>query len=128
MGEITSRPLEQEDLGMLKRALDQDTYEHADAAQYTQDGAYSEVYEDEQGPIGVLRYTKTLRLLTVWCDNKDRVRNAASITQAITDAVAKAKASGFTDIIFNTQSPTLAKFCIDKLGFDESKGEYVKYV
>jgi hypothetical protein len=128
MGRITSRPLEHKDLDMLQRALDQDQYEHADKEAYTQNGAYSEVYEDEQGPIGVLRYTKTLRLLTVWCDNKDRIRNGASVIQAITDAVTKAKESGFTDIIFNTQSPTLAKFCVDKLGFEESKGEYVKYV
>ena|ERR1035437_8991057 len=128
MGEITSRPLEQADLDMLQRALDHDEFEHADVSAYTKNTAYSEVYEDEVGPIGVLRYTKTLRLMTVWCDNKDRVRNAASVIKAINDAVAKAKASGFTDIIFNTQSPTLAKFCITKLGFEESKGEYVKYV
>lgn len=125
---VTSRPLEAADLDMLQKALDHDEYEHAGTADYTQNGAYSEVYEDEQGPIGVLRYTKTLRLVTVWCDNHDRVRNAASTIQAITDAVSKAKASGFTDIIFNTQSPTLAKFCVNQLGFEESKGEYVRYV
>lgn len=128
MGEITSRPLELLDLDMLQRALDQDNYEHAEVKNYTMDKAASYVYEDEKGPIGVLRYTKTLRLVTVWCDNKDRVRNAASIIKAISDAVAKAKASGFTDIIFNTQSPLLAKFCCERLGFEENKGEYIKYV
>ena len=125
---ITSRPLEAKDFDMLSKALEQDEYEHDYALDYVRDNTQAEVYEDEQGPIGVLRYSKTLRLTTVWCDNSDRVRNGASVIQAIADAVDKAKASGFTDIIFNTQSPTLAKFCIDKLGFEESKGEYVRYV
>ena len=125
---ITSRPIEHADLPMLQRALDQDQFEHASTAHYTMDGAYSEVYEDEVGPIGVLRYTKTLRLMTVWCDSKDRVRNGASVIQAISDAMVKAKKSGFTEIVYNTESPLLAKFCVDKLGFAESKGEYVKQV
>jgi hypothetical protein len=115
------------DVPFLQRALDQDTFEHATAKQYTMDGAYSEVYEDEQGPIAILRYTKTLRLVGVWCDNMDFRRNALATIKAIEDATAKAKASGFTDIIFTTESPTLAKFC-KKLGFVESHGQYVKQV
>ena len=125
---ITSRPLESKDLPMLQKALDRDEFEHAEVPSYTQNGAYSEVYEDEDGPIAVLRYTKTLRLVGVWCDNHAGLKNARATIQAISDAVAKAKASGFTDIIFNTESPTLAKFCVSKLGFKESKGEYVRYV
>src|SRR5271166_3679293 len=125
---ITHRPLGVADLPMLQKALDQDTYEHADVKQYTMDNAFSEVYEDDAGPIGVLRYTKTLRLVTVWCDNHDRERNAASVIQAISDAVVKAKASGFTEIVFHTESPMLARFCCTKLGFAESKGEYVLHV
>lgn len=124
---MTHRPLGESDLPMLQKALDQDTFEHADAKQYTMDNSFSEVYEDEAGPIGVLRYTKTLRLTTVWYDNHDRKRNAASVIQAISDAVTKAKASGFTEIVFNTESPTLAAFC-QTLGFAESKGEYVLHV
>ena len=125
---ITSRPLEPTDFEMLKAALNHDQYDHDGPMDYIRDNTEADVYEDENGPIGILRYSKTLRLMTVWCDNQDRVRNGASVIQAIADAVRKAKAAGFTDIIFNTQSPTLAKFCIDKLGFEESKGEYVKYV
>lgn len=125
---ITSRPLELLDLDMLQRALDQDTFEHAEVKNFTMDGAYSEVYEDDAGPIAVLRYTKTLRLVGVWCDNKGGLRNARATVQAIKDAVSKAKASGFVDIIFSTQSPALAKFCTDRLGFVENKGEYIKYV
>jgi|ERR1017187_5012636 hypothetical protein len=124
---ITNRPLEAADLDMLYRALGQDEYGHAAVANYTQDGAYSEVYEDEKGPIAVLRYTKTLRLVGVWCDNKDFRRNALATMKALEDATNKAKASGFTDIIFTTESPTLARFC-KRLGFQESGEQYVKYV
>ena len=125
---VTSRPLELLDFPMLQRALDQYTYEHATSPEYTQDNVYSEVYEDEEGPIGVLRYSKTLRLVCVWCHNDDKKRNAAATIQSIKDAVAKAKASGYTEIIFNTESPTFANFCVNVLGFKENKGEYIKYV
>src|ERR1039458_2579173 len=91
MSEITSRPLELLDLPMLQRALNQDEYEHDNTKAYTKDAAFSKVYEDEDGPIGILRYTKTLRLVTVWCDNHDRKRNAASVIKAIADSVALAK-------------------------------------
>lgn len=124
---ITSRPLELLDLPMLQRALDQDSYEHASVPDYTRDGAFTKVYEDEEGPIGILRYTKTLRLVTVWCKNDDRVRNASSVIQAIEDSVALAKTHGYTEIVFNTESPTLARFCT-RLGFQESKGQYVKQI
>jgi hypothetical protein len=128
VSEITSRPLEVMDLPMLQRALDQDKFEHFEAADYTRDSAFSKVYQDEQGPIGVLRYTKTLRLVTVWCDNSDSRRNAASIIQAIKDSVELAKANGYTEIIFKTQSHKLANFCVENLGFVESQGEYIKEV
>src|ERR1019366_3987997 len=57
---ITNRPLEEKDIPMLEKALDQDTFEHCEAKNYTMDHARSVVYEDEKGPVGVLRYTKTL--------------------------------------------------------------------
>jgi len=128
---MISRPLGVADLPMLQRALDQDEYEHLETKNFTMDYAFSVVYEDEQGPIGVLRYTKDdgrLRLVTVWCDNNDRRRNGRSVIVAIADTVQRARASGYKDIVFATKSPSLAKFCIDRLGFEEKKGEYVLHV
>jgi hypothetical protein len=125
---ITSRPLTTDDLTMLQKALDQDTFKHAEVKNYTMDGAFSAVYEDERGPVGVIRFTKTLRFIAVLCDNEDKLRNAGVIIQALTDAEAQAKANGFTDIIFNTDSPALARFCVHRLGYTENKGEYIKYV
>ena len=116
---MNSRPLEEKDIPMLEKALDQDTYEHCQPWEYTMEGAYSVVYEDEQGPIGVLRYTKTLRLVCVWCDNADKRRNAASAVQAVKDAVAQAKANGYTDVTCATESPLLKKFFVEQCGFKE---------
>ena len=128
---MTSRPLAVADLPMLERALAQDQFEHLEVKNFTMDSAYSVVYEDEQGPIGILRYTREssrLRLITVWCDNLDRKRNAASVVQAISDTVCKAKANGYATIVFSTQSPSLARFCMDKLGFEKEKDDCVLHV
>jgi len=116
---MNSRPLEEKDIPMLEKALDQDTYEHNEPNDYVMKNAYSVVYEDEQGPIGVLRYTKTLRLVCVWCDNADKRRNAASAVQAVKDAVAQAKANGYTDVTCATESPLLKKFFVEQCGFKE---------
>src|ERR1700675_222403 len=115
---MTSRPLGVADLPMLQRALDQDEYEHLETKHFTMDSAYSVVYEDEAGPIGILRYTKEsdrLRLVTVWCANTDKKRNAASVIVAISDTARLARQSGYKEIVFRTESPSLARFCIDRL-------------
>jgi hypothetical protein len=129
---MNSRPLGVADLPMLQRALDQDEYEHLEVENFTMDSTYSVVYEDERGPIGILRYTRDpegrLRLVTVWCDNADKTRNGKSIVVAIADTVHLARTGGYKEIVFMTKNPLLAKFCVTKLGFSESKGEYVLYI
>jgi hypothetical protein len=92
------------------------------------DHAYSVVYEDEQGPIGVLRYTKTLRLVCVWCDNYDKQRNAAGAVQAVKDAIDQAKANGFVDVICETESESLKRFYVNHLGFKEAGKTLVLHV
>ena len=124
---VTSRPLEEKDIPRLKAALDQDTYEHCQPGEYLMQGAYSVVYEDEQGPIGVLRYTKILRLVAVWCNNADKRRNAASAVQAVKDAVEQAKANGYTDIVCQTDSESLKRFYVTQLGFKEAGRTLVLY-
>lgn len=126
---ITSRPLAGTDIPMLQTALDNNKFHPGQKVEwYTGQNMFSKVYEDEQGPIGVLRYTKSLRLCTVWVDNDDRIRNGASIMQAIEDSVKLAEADGFSEILFKTNSKLLANFCVSKLGFEESQGEYRKEV
>ena len=125
---MTSRPLNSSDIPMLEQALVADEFPHSSSRYYMEDKSYSEVYENDNGPVGVLRYSKALRLVAVFRDNSPSVQNAKTVIKMITDAVKRAKDSGFSEIIFNTQSPALAKFCVDKLNFVESKGEYVRAV
>ena len=124
---MITRPLAPSDFKMLQAALDQDTFVHDTPMDYVKSGVESEVYEDEHGPVMVLRYSKTLRLVAVWYDNTDP-RNVFASIRAMKTAVKKAKASGFTEVIFTTESPLLAKFCVEKLGFEQKRNEYVKYV
>jgi hypothetical protein len=128
---MTSRPLNVSDLPMLQRALDQDEYEHLETQNFTMDSAYSVVYEDEAGPIGILRYTKEserLRLVTVWCKNTDKKRNAASVVIAIRDTIQLARTGGYKEIVFTTENPSLANFCVTNLGFKKDKDDYVLHV
>jgi len=127
MSTITHRMFAFEDLPMLEKALDQDTYEHANTNDYIKSGGFSEVYEGEKGPICVLRYSKTLRIMAVWCKNEDRRRNAVATIQATKDAISRAKESGFTDIIFETESPSLADFC-EQLGFKRAGNTLVLHI
>jgi hypothetical protein len=122
---ITNRPLELTDLPALQGAMDVNKF-HPDqqAESYAGPRMCTKVYEDEKGTIGFLQYTKVLRLRTTWLDNNDHTRNGPSIFQAIADAVELAKKSGFTEILFQTSNPLLARFASDKLGFEESEGEY----
>jgi hypothetical protein len=127
---ITSRPITPEDIEILQKALDQNDFHPDQKTEYYTNVGVTDVYENEQGPIGFLRYTKALRLCTVWTSNADRERNAASIIQAIFDAVQKARANGYSEIIFETTSPKLSQFCADRLGFEKATGDtmvlYVK--
>lgn len=121
---ITNRPLTEDDFPLLQAALDANTFHPGQKIEhFAGPKKYSVVYEDEESPIGVLRYTKVLRLATVWCDNDDKKRNADSIIQAIADSVKLATDAGFTEIIFETNSDPLKSFCTEHLGFEEAVGD-----
>jgi len=126
---VEARPFVQEDAPMLEYACQNNRFDpDCQPSWYVAPGRYAEVYEHEGSPVGVISYSKSLRLRSIWCDVDDRETNAKSIIQAIEDAVQKARAAGFTEIIFQTDNPALAKFCTSKLGFEESRGEFIKYV
>lgn len=124
---IQVRPYTKDDEPGFQAALDKDQTFHPGqkAEWFTGPTAHTEVYEDEHGPIAVLRCTKTLRLCTGWYDANDKSRNARAVVHGIRLAVDRARESGFTEIIFETQNPELAKFCTKVLGFQASAGEYV---
>lgn len=126
---VSLRPLDEKDLVPLQVALDVNLLHSGEkAALFVLPNVASEVVEDEQGPMGYMRFSKTLRVMFRWVDNEDRARNAKSLFGVFQHVVELAKNSGFTEIVFQTSNPKLAAFCQKNFGFVESAGEQVLYV
>ena len=114
------------DVAGLSEAIKKDTLHPGEwkVEHFTDPNLYSEVVEDEQGPVIYARFTKTLRISCVWADPDNKQRNFQPAFEGVKDAVDKAKASGFTEVIVLTNHPPLAAF-LKMFGFKEAKGEYL---
>jgi hypothetical protein len=86
------------------------------------------VYEDERGPIMFVRGTKSLRLDIQFVDNADSERNAEAMLGDFEQFAAKARANGFTEIVFCSNSPGLRAFCRRRFKFREVDGELRKFL
>ena len=121
----TIRKLEDTDIPALQKAIDADTFHPGEWKVNHFTSTTTNVIEDSHGPIAFVRYTKTLRISCVWSDGADTSRNARAIIQGINDAVQKARASGFTEIIITTTHDKLAAFFEKILGMTKSGDEYI---
>lgn len=135
---IDIREFTAEDVPALQGAIDRDTIhpgewtvEHfydpdpdPDSTEYRAP-VTTNVIEDQHGPLAFVRYTKTLRISCVWSDAEDFSRNARAIIHGIKDAVEKARASGFSEIIITTSHPKLAEFFSRVLKMNHSGDEYI---
>lgn len=129
---IEMRPFEESDVPALEQAISRDTF-HPDSWKTEHFTAEKppkvcSVIADSKGPIAFVRYTKTLRVSCVWNDAEDNHRNARAIIHGIRDAVEKARASGFTEIIVTTESDKLATFFERVLEMSKSGSEYTLQV
>lgn len=124
---ITDRPLAIDDEDALTASLATDE-EHPDlkADFFSQPGTRTNVYEDEAGPICYVRGRPVLRLDIHWVSNKDFRRNMTAMVEGFPVLEDKARANGFGQIIFESSVPLLRKFCIKRLGFNESGTELQK--
>ena len=121
---ITERWINENDYSPLKDSLAKDEY-HRDTRPdffYTP-GTVCKVYEDEKGPIMYVRGCKSLRIDIQFFSNHDYERNREVLTTKFKEFVNTCKASGFKELVFNTDSPLLKRFCIQKLNFFEVSGE-----
>ena len=115
---------------MLQKAIDADTFHPGEwkvehfLPLFNQPPVTTNIIEDNDGPIAFVRYTKTLRISCVWNDGADTSRNAKAIIFGIKDAVEKARASGFSEIIITTSHPKLAAFFERILKMTRSSDEY----
>lgn len=124
---VNDRWLALEDFSLLELALSRDEHHKETTPDFfTQPGTVCKVYEDEQGPICFVRGSKALRLDIQYVDNHDRKRNLAAMLAGFGALAATARENGFTEIIFQSNSPMLKRFCAKAFGFIESDGELRK--
>jgi hypothetical protein len=121
--------IECSDLPMLAVSLARDEH-HKDTQPefFLAPGTVAKVYEDEQGPILIVRGSKALRLDLQYIDNNDTRRNLTAMLGGFDGLVTKAKENGFQEVIFNTNSPLLETFCIRRFGFVKSGNELRKLI
>ena len=83
---------------------------------YSTPGTKSILYSDEEGPICVVRYSSSLRLDMEFSPLASKERIKEAMKSQLPDIAEQAKAKGFSEIIFDSASKSLIKFC-EKLGF-----------
>ncbi len=123
---INIRKYSEEDKPALQRAIDRDAFHPGEWSpeHFEQPNVVSQVIEDQTGPIAFVLFTKTLRISCVWNDGADVHRNAKAIIFGIRDAVEKAKASGYTEVVVETDHEKLAEFFIRVMKMRQSGNQY----
>ena len=132
---IEIRPFDQTDIPALQAAIDRDTFHPGEwSVKHFYDdpndpGALKIPKEvatmsDSKGPIAFVRYTKSLRISCMWNDETDNHRNGRAVLNGILDAVNKARASGFTEIIIRSDSEKLSTFLTKVLRMDKQGNQH----
>lgn len=121
---ITDRLMEESDLSLLELSLSQDKFHTETTPEFFQQpGTVTKVYEDEHGPILFVRGSSVLRLDIQYVANEDVERNKAAMLEGFPPFAARAKANGYTEIVFQTGNLLLARFCRNNFGFEKYDGE-----
>lgn len=126
---ILSRYIEEEDRSVLSDSLSKDEYhKNTEADFFYRIGTACSVYEEDGKPIMFMRGTKAVRLDIQFVDNSDLKSNLKALIAAFETFVPNAKANGFTEMIFNSNSPRLIAFCKRRFGFHEVDGELRAFI
>lgn len=136
---IEIRPFDKTDIPVLQAAIDRDTFHPGEwSVKHFYDDPNDPdalkipkevtTMSDSKGPIAFVRYTKSLRISCTWSDEKDVHRNARAIIFGVRDALNRAHASGFTEVIITTESEKLATFFARVLGMKKSQQEFLLQV
>jgi hypothetical protein len=124
---ISERVIAVDDLELVSGLMKNDPYhKHIDPEFMYQEGGITNVYSDEKGPVLFVRASKTLRLFVQFSEDKER--NGKALIETLPLMVEKAKASGYTELIFSTTNPALSRFCCKHLGFTQSDNEMRKVI
>ena len=126
---FSSRLIERGDEQLLNDSLQRDSFHNGTMPAFFYDiGTICNVYEDEEGPVLFCRGAKALRLDIQYVNNLDIKRNRQMMLEGFPAMEAKAKAAGFTEIIFFSNSSLLTRFCKQTLGFRDVAGELRKLI
>jgi len=124
---LKPRKFEQSDLPVFKDWVAKDPdHSHLDAEALVKE-LYTETYvfEDDKGEaVMFLRISRALRL-DVQVDNDLPLRNAKVLTEVSKWLRGQAKEAGFRQMLFQSVSRPLIKFCCKRLGFVPSVNELV---
>jgi hypothetical protein len=135
MSKLTDRWIEPQDVHTLELCLERDPHHVGTRVEFFyRPGTVTKVYEDDEGPILFLRgeglelpKTKLLRVDVQYVSNEATERNRMAMLDGFPSLVEKAKANGFTEILFYTNARALSIFCQRNFGFKEvAKGELRK--
>jgi hypothetical protein len=133
---INIRALGANDLPALQAAIDRDKlhpgewkvehfYDQPAIENLYQAPVYTQVIENQNGPIAFVRYTKTLRISCVWNDAEDYSRNAKAVILGLANAVKLARGDGYSEIVITTSHPKLADFLTKVMKLTKSDSEYL---
>jgi hypothetical protein len=105
------RPVEDSDREMIAGWIAREpSHEESTPEFYLAPNTKSVVYEDDLGPVFVVRYSSALRVDIDFADvEKERIRQA--LKQEFPAVAEQAKSQGFGEIIFNSVSKPLIAFC-----------------
>lgn len=85
------------------------------------------VLEDDGGPTLPFVIRKVLRVNCDF-DKRCRLRSAKALASGITWLMDKAAKSGFTEVVFETQSPEIRAICERRFGFKNAPNEMRRYL
>lgn len=123
---ITDRFIATDDIDLLELSLATDEYHSETKVEFfTEPGTVCKVFEDDKGIICFVKGSPVLRLDIQWLNNSDR-RNAKVMMECFPALAAKAKESGYKEIMFSSNVELLRSFCIKRLGFVASGDELRK--
>jgi len=133
---IEIRPFSETDIPALQAAIDRDKFHPGEwsVKHFYDDPADPDALKipkevatmsDSKGPIAFVRYTKSLRISCVWNDETDNHRNGRAVLNGILDAIKKARASGFTEIVIRSESEKLATFFERIMKMKRSRDEFL---
>jgi len=118
---ITSRRIHEIDRPSIDSALGRDAFHVGTKSDtFYQEGVVTNVYEDDDGPIFILRAQKALRIEMLFFDNGAKARNATAMLEGWKQLLHMASVNGFKEIVTSTNSSKLRDFAVNMLGMQET--------